>query len=77
MNKVLIFLDSGQTIETYLNDNSVETMMKEIKKVIDEDRSMVIWVETDKAPELFVSTKNIVAIKVVWDVEKVLEKNNG
>ena len=69
MNKVLIFLDSGQTIETYLNDNSVETMMKEIKKVIDEDRSMVIWVETDKAPELFVSTKNIVAVKVLWNAE--------
>lgn len=70
MNKVLIFLNSGQTIETYLNDDSVETMMKEMKNVIDEDRNMVFWVETNKAPELFVSTKNIVAVKVMWNEEE-------
>ena len=70
MNKVLIFLNSGQTIETYLNDDSVETMMKEIKNVIDEDRNMVFLVETNKALELFVPTKNIVAIKVMRNVKE-------
>lgn len=65
MNKVLVFLDSGQTVETYLNDNSVDTMMKEIKNVFDKDESMVLWVETDNKPELIVPTKNVVAIKIV------------
>lgn len=65
MNKVLVFLDSGQTVETYLNDNSVDIMMKEIKNVFDKDESMVLWVETDNKPELIVPTKNVVAIKIV------------
>lgn len=70
MNKVLIFLDSGQTIETYLNDNSVDIMMKEIKNVFDKDESMVLWVETDNKPELIVPTKNVVAIKIVRNVKE-------
>lgn len=70
MNKVLVFLDSGQTVETYLNDNSVDIMMKEIKNVFDKDESMVLWVETDNKPELIVPTKNVIAIKIVWNVKE-------
>lgn len=70
MNKVLVFLDSGQTVETYLNDNSVDIMMKEIKNVFDKDESMVLWVETDNKPELIIPTKNVVAIKIVRNVKE-------
>ena len=70
MNKVLIFLDSGQTVETYLDDGMTNTMIEGIKNtIIGNDVSKTILVETDKTPELIVSTKNIVAVKVIWDAE--------
>lgn len=70
MNKVLIFLDSGQTVEAYLDGGMTDTMMEGIKNtLIGNDMSKTILVETDKTPELIVSTKNIVAVKVIWDVE--------
>lgn len=73
MNEVSIFLDSGQTIETYLTDDVIKAVTDEIKKYnTNEDGSKVIWVGTDNNPELIVSTKSIVAIKVVWDVEMAL-----
>lgn len=70
MNKVLIFLDSGQTVEAYLDDGMTNTMIEGIKNtLIGNDVSKTILVETDKTPELIVSTKNIVAVKVIWDAE--------
>lgn len=70
MNKVMIFLDSGQTVETYLDDGMTNTMIEGIKNtLIGNDVSKTILVETDKTPELIVSTKNIVAVKVIWDAE--------
>lgn len=70
MNKVLIFLDSGQTVEAYLDGGMTDTMIEGIKNTfIGNDVSKTILVETDKTPELIVSTKNIVAVKVIWDAE--------
>lgn len=70
MNKVLIFLDSGQTVEAYLDGGMTNTMIEGIKNtIIGNDVSKTILVETDKTPELIVSTKNIVAVKVIWDAE--------
>lgn len=70
MNKVLIFLDSGQTVEAYLDGGMTDTMIEGIKNtLIGNDVSKTILVETDKTPELIVSTKNIVAVKVIWDAE--------
>ena len=75
MNEVSIFLDSGQTIETYLTGDVIKIVTDEIKKYnTNKDGSKVIWVGTDNNPELIVSTKSIVAIKVVWDVERSLEE---
>lgn len=71
MNKVMIFLDSGQTVETYLDDGMTNTMIEGIKNtLIGNDVSKTILVETDKTPELIVSTKNIVATQVLWDVKE-------
>ena len=72
MSKVLIFLNSGQTIETYLNYDVVVEMAEVIKKHITnkDDNCVAFGVGSDKAPDLLVSTNNIVAIKVIWDVEE-------
>ena len=58
-------------------EKEVKKVVKKIKDEIkkyntNEDGSKVIWVGTDNNPELIVSTKSIVAIKVVWDVERSL-----
>lgn len=75
MNKVLIFLDSGQTIETYLNNVVTNMITEEIKNIITgKEVSKTIWVDTNNKPELIVPTKNIVAVKIMWNVR---EKNNG
>lgn len=71
MNRVLIFLDSGQTIEAYLNNNVTDMIMEEIKNIIiGKEASKTIWVDTNNKPELIVPTKNIVAINVVRNVKE-------
>ena len=47
MSKVLLFLDSGQTIEVNLPNNVVNDMAERFKKyIINKDDSKVIWVES-------------------------------
>lgn len=71
MNKVLIFLDSGQTVEAYLNNDITDMIMEEIKNIIiGKEASKTIWLDTDSKPDLIVSTKNIVAIKIMRNVEE-------
>lgn len=71
MNKVLIFLDSGQTVEAYLNNDITDMIMEEIKNIIiGKEASKTIWLDTDSKPDLIVSTKNIVAIKIMRNVKE-------
>lgn len=65
MSKVLLFLDSGQTIEVNLPNNVVNDMAERFKKyIINKDDSKVIWVESNTGPVLVVPINNILAIKV-------------
>ena len=70
MNKVFIFLDSGQTLDAYLNNDITDMIMEEIKNIIiGKEASKTIWLGAEAA-ELIVPIKNIVAIKIVRNVKE-------